>query len=83
MRAKARDKTFPILLILAGLLLLGYGLFYHARSVAIPEPNGKRTDRVSEYRLVREVTIGGLERTGSGNLRRTYGGGSGPALCPT
>ncbi len=33
--------------------------------------------------LVREITIGGLVRLASGELKRTYSGEQGPALCPT
>ncbi len=35
-----------------------------------------------ELALVRDVTIGGLERLASGELRRTYSGAP-PSLCPT
>jgi hypothetical protein len=35
-----------------------------------------------EWRLIRDVTIGGLARLPSNEIRRTYSG-EGPALCPT
>jgi hypothetical protein len=37
-----------------------------------------------ERRVVREVTVGGIERLEDGRLQLTYGPGkAGPALCPT
>jgi hypothetical protein len=36
----------------------------------------------SEPSLVREVTVGGVVRTPSGEIKRTYSGQA-PALCPT
>ncbi len=42
---------------------------------------------ISELEATRNVTIGGLERVVSGEhageLKRTYSGDKGPALCPT
>jgi hypothetical protein len=42
---------------------------------------------ISEPDATRDVTVGGLERIVSGEhageLKRTYSGGKGPALCPT
>jgi hypothetical protein len=42
---------------------------------------------ISEPDATRDVTVGGLERLVSGEhageLKRTYSGGKGPALCPT
>jgi len=77
-----RTKTVPTLLILAGLILLGYGLLLRSHPVDGPASEAKKTTVVREYQLVREVTVGGVERTELGHLRRTYSG-SGPALCPT
>ncbi len=42
---------------------------------------------ISEPEATRDVTVGGLERLASGEnagqLKRTYSGSKGPALCPT
>ena len=42
---------------------------------------------ISELDATRDVTVGGLERLASGEhageLKRTYSGGKGPAVCPT
>jgi hypothetical protein len=47
----------------------------------------KRVDLVtideSEPSLIREVTVGGVALQKSGELKRTYSGNAGPALCPT
>ena len=47
----------------------------------------KRIDTVtvdeSELSLTREVTVGGVALLPSGEIKRTYSGDAGPALCPT
>jgi hypothetical protein len=46
-----------------------------------------RTDQVtlveSEPALMREVSVGGVVLLPSGQLKRTYSGDKGPALCPS
>jgi hypothetical protein len=37
----------------------------------------------SEPELTREITFGGVARLDSGELKRTYSGTKGPALCPS
>lgn len=37
----------------------------------------------SEPSLTRKVTIGGVARLPTGEIKRTYSGDAGPALCPT
>jgi hypothetical protein len=36
-----------------------------------------------EPKVIREVSVGGLTLTASGEIQRTYSGDEGPALCPT
>jgi hypothetical protein len=36
-----------------------------------------------EPKIVREVSVGGVARVESGEIKRTYSGNEGPALCPT
>jgi len=36
-----------------------------------------------EPKVIREVSIGGLTLAASGEIKRTYSGDEGPALCPT
>jgi hypothetical protein len=47
----------------------------------------KQIDRItkleSEPDLIREITVGGVERLASGELKQTYSGDKGPSLCPT
>ncbi len=37
----------------------------------------------SEPSLIQEITFGGVTRLASGEIKRTYSGDKGPALCPT
>lgn len=37
----------------------------------------------SEPTLIKEVTIGGLKRDASGEIKKTYTGNRAPAACPT
>ena len=41
------------------------------------------TKTESEPELTREVTVGGVERFASGELKQTYSGDKGPSLCPS
>lgn len=53
------------------------------RKVKVQEPE-PRLGRQAEYRVMREVSVGGIARAKDGNLQLTYGPGkAGPALCPT
>jgi len=36
-----------------------------------------------EPRLIREASVGGIMLADSGEIKRTYSGDEGPALCPT
>jgi hypothetical protein len=126
-----RRAILPAALLIAGLVALVEGVWYHpipvlieketTKTIDVPLPDGpdmngpfpggrsafppgmpfggpavvKRTvvqvDLVSlvisEPEVTHDVTIGGLERLTSGEhageLKRTYSGGKGPAVCPT
>jgi len=41
------------------------------------------TKEMPEPALIRDVTVGGVVRLASGELKRTYSGDQGPSLCPT
>ena len=82
--------------LLAGIILLTYGGIFRTTAVVkgpvgtasplVGERADKRTDvlRLSEFHLVKDVTIGGMIRWDSGILQRTYGGNVKPAdFCPT
>lgn len=75
-----RQKIFPLVLGVIGLVFFLYAVIGHSRPVLTENEDNVTFE--SEPRLVREVTIGGLARVKSGMLKRTYTG-SGPALCPT
>jgi hypothetical protein len=52
-----------------------------------PQPPPAETTRtvgigLSEPAMVRDITVGGLERLGDGEIKRTYSGEA-PALCPS
>ncbi len=90
-------RLFLTLAVLAaGVLLLLYGAFFGSRPVVkgpvgelppIPIADaGPRDDvlQVSEFALVKEVTVGGVIRWDNGMLQRTYGETERPAsFCPT
>jgi hypothetical protein len=129
-----RRAIVPVALVIAGLVAIVEGVWYHpiavlvrretTKSINVPlvippgpsmdgsfSPGGrspfppgmpfgrpasvKRTVTeitwdtlvISEPDATRDVTVGGLERIVSGDnageLKRTYSGGKGPALCPT
>jgi hypothetical protein len=44
----------------------------------------EQEQRHGESKLIRDITVGGIERLADGRLKFTYGPGEdGPALCPT
>ena len=57
-----------------------YGVGFHRMEV-FPE-EGQAFVSASEGALTKEVTIGGVRRDESGNIRQTYTGKA-PAACPT
>lgn len=80
-----------VLLISIGVVLFICGAVAHSVSVLVPKDTSAKTpsqkqqnelQKLSEFVIVRDVTIGGLIRLGNGNIKRTYAGQP-PALCPT
>ncbi len=69
------------LLVLLGVVLLGYGAFVHSADV-LPEKEDGPPVTKSEPLLVKEASIGGVERDDAGNIRLTYTGAP-PKACPT
>ena len=70
------------LLILTGVVLLAYGVFFHSKDV-LPQQNEDLVMRVqSELALIKEVSVGGIKRDESGQLKRTYDK-TPPKVCPT
>ena len=61
--------------------LLIYGLSFHAAAVlSADEP--VTAVSTAEPAMIREVTVGGLKRDDSGQIRKTYSGQA-PSACPT
>ena len=70
--------VFIVLFVGAG--LMAFGLKFHTQPV-FSEDNDKGLV-TPETRLMKEVSIGGLQRDPAGNLRLTYTGKP-PEACPT
>jgi hypothetical protein len=68
------------LVMFLGAGLMAYGLKFRVEPV-FSENNDKGL-ATGEPRLMKEVSIGGLERDAEGNLRLTYTGKP-PEACPT
>lgn len=70
------------LLILVGVVLLAYGVFFHSENI-LPQQNEDSAMLVqSEPALIKEVSVGGIKRDESGRLKRTYDK-TPPKACPT
>jgi hypothetical protein len=67
---------------MVGVALLIYGLFSHIGNVWPKDELATTSSITAETAMIREVTIGGLERDASGQLRKTYSGEA-PKACPT
>jgi hypothetical protein len=83
MTARSLRIVITFLLILMGVALLTYGVSFHAAAV---EPQASAEGSAvarSEPALIKEVTVGGLERDASGEIKKTYTGNQAPAACPT
>jgi hypothetical protein len=70
------------LLIVLGVVLLGYGAFIHSTNVTAQQEDTSVTVAKSEPALVKEVTVGGVTREESGQIKQTYTGEA-PKACPT
>lgn len=77
---KAKVVLFCLLILFAATLLT-YGVFFHSTTVAAQQDDSTVLAR-SESSLIQEVSIGGVTRDASGNLRQTYTGEP-PQACPT
>jgi hypothetical protein len=83
MTARSLRIATAFLLILMGVALLTYGVSFHAVRIE-PQTSAEGTAVAqSERVLIKEVTVGGLERDASGEIKKTYTGNQAPAACPT
>jgi len=70
------------LVILTGVALLIYGVFFHSKNI-LPQQNEDSPMLIeSELALIKEVSVGGIKRDESGRLKRTYDK-TPPKVCPT
>ena len=80
MRKPNKRAIIPIILLLLGFVLFVYGADFHRKEVY--SEDGASVSAKGEFSLVKEVTIGGIRRDESGNIRQTYTGKP-PSTCPT
>ena len=70
----------PCVLTALGAVLVVYGADIHR--VHVYSEDGTSVVGTAEPGLIREVTVGGIRRDESGNIRLTYTGKA-PSACPT
>lgn len=80
MKKTDKQVIIPLALVLLGVTLAVYGMGFHRMEVFFEK--GESLTIESEGAVVREVTIGGVRRDESGNIRQTYTGKP-PSTCPT
>ncbi|MEA3226259.1 MAG: hypothetical protein U9Q07_09935 [Planctomycetota bacterium] len=81
MTKKTRTIIF-CLLILLGVVLVGYGAFVHSADVWPQKEDGSPALAKSESALIKEASIGGVTRDKSGKIKQTYTGKA-PEECAT
>ena len=77
-----RRAVLSFVLGAVGVMLLLYGLLVHARDVWPKDASAGSPAITAETAMIREVTIGGLARDASDQIRKTYSGQA-PKACPT
>lgn len=83
MTVKTLRILIALVLVLLGAGLLTYGVSFHATAID-GQTNADGTAMMQrEPNLIKEVTVGGLERDSSGEIKKTYTGEQAPAACPT
>jgi hypothetical protein len=83
MNGKMKIIVFCVLVLL-GVGLLIYGAFFHSTSVSAEQQGDAKVIAKSEPNLIKEVSVGGVERDESGKIKQTYEvGEEAPKACPT
>lgn len=82
MLTRTRKIVASCLLVLTGVMLLAYGLFFHLTKIAPAQESDRAILAKPESTLIKEVTVGGLERDESGQVKKAYTGKP-PQACPT
>jgi hypothetical protein len=83
MNARSLRIVIAFVLVLLGVALLTYGVSFHTATIEAQSGDGTPAVAQSERALIKEVTVGGLERDASGEIKKTYSGDQAPAACPT
>ena len=81
MNAKTKIIVFGVLVVL-GAALLAYGAFFHSANVLPQQGGDSAAVAKSEPALMKEASVGGVTRDGSGKIKQTYTGQA-PKACPT
>ena len=72
------------LLALVGAVLLIYGVGFHRANIAAKQTDSDAQLAKSEPALMKDVSVGGIERDESGKLKQTYSDANeAPKACPT
>ena len=77
-----RRMALTFVLVVAGLALVGYGLFRPSAPVAPSEDGQVEAAPTSELAVTKEVARGGVKRDESGQIKKTYEGKA-PEACST
>ena len=84
MAATSKQRIiFAAVLAVLGMVLLLYGLSSHAATVQAQAGDTAPAVVASEPSLIKEVTVGGVKRDESGQIRKTYSGEQTQKACPT
>ncbi|MBN1362094.1 MAG: hypothetical protein JW993_15980 [Sedimentisphaerales bacterium] len=83
MNARTLRIAMTFVLVLLGVGLLTYGVSFHGATIEAQTGADGTAVAQSEPALIKEVTIGGLKRDASGEVKKTYTGDQAPPACPT
>lgn len=72
------------LLAVIGAILLTYGIWFHRAVISAKQTESAAKFAKSEPALMKEVSVGGVQRDESGELKQTYTDTQkAPKACPT
>ena len=82
--AWGRSTVGVLLLVAAGAVLLAYGLRFNATAISTEGQGSLAVQARAEADVIKEVSVGGLERDDSGQIKKTYKETEkAPQACPT
>lgn len=83
MSIKLKITVFGVLVLL-GAGLITYGVLFHSTAVSAQQQGTAQVLAKSESSLIKDVSVGGVERDESGQIKQTYEiGEQAPQACPT